>query len=94
MTKGTGGYNGAKIVSSINGVGRTGLVPAKKNETRTPTYTIHQNKLKMDKVSHDTMKVLEENIGKKISDIPCSNIFATISFRAREIKEKINKINF
>ena len=64
----------------------------KKNETRTPTYTIHQNKLKMDKVSHDTMKVLEENIGRKISDIPCSNVFADLSPRAREIKEKTKQM--
>ena len=29
-TKGAGAYHGVKIVSSINGVGRTGLVHAKK----------------------------------------------------------------
>ena len=38
-----------------------------------------------------TIKVLAENIGSKISDIPCSNIFANVSPRAREIKGKINK---
>ena len=38
------------IASSINGDGRTGQVHAKKkNETGLPTYTIHQNKLKMEK---------------------------------------------
>ena len=42
-------------------------------------------------ISHDTIKVLEENIGRKISDIPHSNIFTNISSRAREIKERINK---
>ena len=36
----------------------------------------------------------EENIGRKISDIPCSNVFADISPRAREIKEKINKWDY
>ena len=37
------------------------------------------------------MKVLEENISRKISDIPCSNIFTDRSPRARDIKERINK---
>ena len=26
-------------------------------------------------IIHDTIKVLKENIGREISDIPCSNIF-------------------
>ena len=42
-------------------------------------------------ISRDTIKVLEENIGRKISDIPCSNIFTDMSRRARDIKERINK---
>ena len=37
------------------------------------------------------MKVLEENIGRKISDIPHSNIFINMSPRASDIKERINK---
>ena len=64
-----------------------------KNETRPPTYTIYQNKLKMIKdlnISCDTMKVIEENIGSQVSDTPRSNIFASISPRAREIKENNN----
>ena len=37
------------------------------------------------------MKVLEENIGRKISDISRSNIFTDMSPRARDIKGRINK---
>ena len=37
------------------------------------------------------MKILEENIGRKISDIPHSNIFTDMSPRGRDIKERINK---
>ena len=65
-----------------------------KNETQAPTYTIHKNKLKMDKrLKYKSLyhKVLEENIGRKISNIPHSNIFTDISPRARDIKERINK---
>ena len=40
------------------------------------------------------MKVLEENIGSKISDIPHNNIFTDISSRARETKERINKWDY
>ena len=42
-------------------------------------------------ISCNTLKVLEENIGRKISDIPCSNIFINMSPRARDIKKRINK---
>ena len=42
-------------------------------------------------ISHNTIKGLEENIGRKISDIPCSNILTDISPKARDIKERINK---
>ena len=65
-----------------------------KNKTRSPTYTIYKNKFKLDKdlnVSHNTIKVLEENIGRKISDILPSNILTDTSPKARDIKERINK---
>ena len=47
-------------------------------------------------ISHDTIKVLEDNmtIGRKILDIPRSNIFTNMSPRARNIKERINKWDF
>ena len=42
-------------------------------------------------ISRNTIKVLEENISRKISDIPCSNILTDMSPQARDIKERINK---
>ena len=65
-----------------------------KNETLAPTYTIHKNKLKWTKglnISFDTIKVIEEIIGRKISDISHSSIFTDMSPGARDIKERINK---
>ena len=42
-------------------------------------------------ISHNTIKYLEANIGRKISDIPHSNIFTDLPPRARYIKERRNK---
>ena len=57
----------------------------------TPYTKINSRWIKDLNISHDSIKVLEENIGRKISDIPCSNIFTDMSPRARDIKERINK---
>ena len=57
----------------------------------TPYTNINSRWVKDLNISRDTIKVLEENIGRKISDIPCSNIFTDMSRRARDIKERINK---
>ena len=64
-----------------------------KNESQPPTYTTKINsKLKKDlNISCDTIKALEKNISRKISDIPCSNIFTDMSLKARDRKERINK---
>ena len=40
------------------------------------------------------IKVLEENIDRKISDIPCNNIFTDMSPRARDVKKRVNKWDF
>ena len=42
-------------------------------------------------ISRNTIKVLEENIGRKISTIPHSNMLTDTSPKARDIKERINK---
>ena len=52
----------------------------------TPYTKTNSRWIKDFNVSHDTIKALEENIGRKFSDIPCSNIFTDISRRARDIK--------
>ena len=57
----------------------------------TPYTKINSRWIKDLKISRNTTKVLEENIGKKISDIPCSNILTDMSPKARDIKERINK---
>ena len=63
----------------------------KLNHKLTPHTKINSRWIKDLTISCDTIKVLEENIGRKISYILCSNIFADVSSRVRDIKERINK---
>ena len=57
----------------------------------TPYTKINSRWIKDLNISCDIIKVLQENIGRKISAIPRSNIFTDMSPRARDIKERINK---
>ena len=56
-----------------------------------PYTKVNSRWIKDLNISHNTIKVLEENIGRKISVIPCSNILTDTSPKARDIKERINK---
>ena len=63
----------------------------KLNHQLTPYTKINSRWIKDLNISRDTIKVLEENIGRKISDIPHGNIFTDMPPTARDIKEGINK---
>ena len=54
----------------------------------TPYTKINSRWIKDLNISCDTIKVLKENIGRKISDIPCSNIFIDMSPRADDTKKE------
>ena len=56
----------------------------------TPYTKINLRWIKDLNISCDIIKVLEENISREISDIPCSNIFTDMSPKAGDIKERIN----
>ena len=57
----------------------------------TPYTEINSRWIKDLNISCNTLKVLEENIGRKISAIPHNNILTDTSPKARDIKERINK---
>ena len=57
----------------------------------TPYTKINSRWIKDLNISHNTIEVLEENTGKKISDILRSNIFTDMSPRVRDRKKRINK---
>ena len=65
-----------------------------KNETRTLSNTIHKINSKQTKdrnVRPETIKLLEKNIGKTLSDISHSRILYDTPPRVMKIKAKINK---
>ena len=81
-------------MSSTDGVGRSGQLHEKKmklDHQLTPYTKINSRWIKDLNISCDTIKVLEENTGREISDIPHSNIFTDMSPTTRDIKERINK---
>ena len=59
-----------------------------------PYTKINSKRIKVLNISHNTIKVLEENTGRKISDIPCNNTFTNMSPSTRDIKERINRWDF
>ena len=66
----------------------------KLNHQVTPYTKINSRWIEDLNTSYNTITALEENIGRKISDISRSNIFTNMSSRARDIKERINKWDF
>ena len=55
-----------------------------------PYTKINPRSTKDLNISHDNIKVLGKNIGRKISDISLNKIFTDMSPKARDIKERIN----
>ena len=63
----------------------------KLEHTLTPCPKINSKWLKDLNVRQDTIKLLEQNIGKTFYDINITNVFSGQSSKTTEIKAKINQ---
>ena len=93
LTKEARIYNGVKTISLTSGAGKTGQWIVK-NETITLSTQypkINSKWIEDLNIRPETIKLLEENIGKTLSDINHSRIFYDPPPRILEIKAKINK---
>ena len=93
LTKEARIYNGAKTVSSINGAGKTGPLHVKRMKLEhflTPYTKINSKWIKDPNVRPDTVKFLEENIGRTFNDINQSQILYDPPPRVMEIKTNVS----
>ena len=93
MTKEARMYNGEKTVFSISGAGKTGQLHLKEwlEYSLTPYTKINLKWIKDLNVNPNTIKLLEENIGRTLFDINHSKIFFDPPPQVMETKTKINK---
>ena len=93
LTKEARIYNGEKTISLTSGAGKTGqpLVKEWLEHFLTPYTKTNSKWIKDPNVRLETIKLLEENIGKTLSDINHSRILYDLPPRVMEMKAKINK---
>ena len=92
LTKEARIYNGEKTISLTNDAGKTGQSLVKKTKLEhflTPHTKINSKWINDLNVRPDTIKLLEENIDRTLSDINHSKILCDSPPRVMEIKAKI-----
>ena len=94
MTKEARIYNGVTKISLTSGAGKNWLTTCKRmklDHFLTPHTKINSKWIKDLNVRPETIKLLEKNIGKTLSDINHSRILYDPPPRILEIRAKINK---
>ena len=84
-------YNGEKTISLTSGADKTGQKLVKLEHFLTPYTKMNIKWIRDLNVRAETIKLLEENIGKILSDVNNSRILYDPSPKAMEIKAKISK---
>ena len=94
LTKEARIYNGLKTISLTSGAGKSGQPTCKRMKLEhflTPYTKINSKWIKDLNIRPETIILLEENIGKTLSNIYHSRILYDPPPRILEIKAKINK---
>ena len=94
MTKEARIYNGQKTISLTSGAGKNWSTTCKRMKLErflTPYTKINSKWIKDLNVSPETIELLEEDIGKTLSNINHSRILYDPPPKILEIKAKINK---
>ena len=94
LTKEAKIYNGLKTISLPSGAGKTGQTTCKRMKLEhflTPYTKINSKWIKDLNIRPETIQLLEETIGKTLSDIHHSRILYDPPPRILQIKAKINK---
>ena len=87
-------YKMGKKTVSLSGAGKTGPAACesvKLEHTLTPCTEINSKQLKDLNIRQDIIILLEEKVGKTLSDINCINVCLGQSPKARELKTKISQ---
>ena len=92
LTKEARIYNGAKTASSISGAGKIATKYKRMKFFLTPHTKINSKWIKDLNVRPETIKLLEENTGRTLSDIIQSKIFYDPAPRVMEIKNKNKQV--
>ena len=92
LTKDARIYNGEKTISLTSGAGKSTTCKIMKLEHFLTPYTKINSKWTKDlNINSETIKLLEKNVGKTLSDINHSRVLYDSPPREMKIKAKINK---
>lgn len=96
MTKEYGQFNGERILFSKNGLEQLDQYAKKKklDTNLIPIIKINPKWITNLRIKHNTIKLLEDNIGENLCNLRFGDEFLNIIIKVWSMKEKIDKCDF